>query len=295
MCIYFKLSKNYIFKNYEEITKIKNIETEKINNINSKITVYTLGTHMKRSLYNNLSSLKQNNYNYKLLALGEKWGGWRWRIEQYIKCLEDHILNIGQDNVVVFIDGYDAFSCKDEKGLYEDFLKFNSNIVVGMEKGVKFTNIYGDITNWWKYKNIKQHKYKHATCNAGFIIGRPKQLLELYNWIYENKYDDDQIGLRNYINKFPHKIEADFESKIIFNKIPVDNKIVTKTPYFMHFPGHVNNPRNILFKNCEEENKKYIKDYYSVYPIEMSNNNVDIFLILSTIIITTGFIAVLKK
>src|SRR5438132_4451496 len=117
ICLYYYI--NYKNKN----NAIRNIN---INNLNDscvdEITVYVLGTDMKKELYNNLLSLQKNGYNYKLIGYKEKWGGWRWRIQQYINTIKEHIKLYGENSIIIFIDGYDAIACKNKTGLKEIFI-----------------------------------------------------------------------------------------------------------------------------------------------------------------------------
>lgn len=54
--------------------KLKDIELENLppENIENQITIVTLGTQMKKELYNNVSSLKQYEHNYKVIGIGKK-------------------------------------------------------------------------------------------------------------------------------------------------------------------------------------------------------------------------------
>lgn len=93
-------------------------------------------------------------------------------------------------------------------------------------------------------------------------MGRAKDLEELYQWIYDNKYEDDQIGLLNFTELFPEKIEYDMEEEIINNKLPVDKNYIEKNePYFRHYPGY-GNIQSLFFITFNNYPKKYINDFY---------------------------------
>ena len=118
-------NKNYTF---EEIN-IPSIKLESICD-NPKITVYTIGTSINKELYNMLLSLKQNMYNYKLVGLGLKWNGYKDKIGVYLDACKKHKQKYGTDGIIIIVDGYDAFSCKESKGLFEKFNELTKKIIV---------------------------------------------------------------------------------------------------------------------------------------------------------------------
>jgi hypothetical protein len=286
MCIWWKFSGKFTCIKPDDI--IKPIELELKNN-NSKVTVYTLGTNMKKGLYNMISSLKQNNHTYKVINYSDKFDGWRWRVKQYINTLEKHIEEKNND-IVIFVDGYDAFSCKNYEGLYEKFLSFNKPIIVGSEKGDPVsTHNYGKVDEWWdNNKNYDKYQYNHKCCNAGFIMGYSNDLLLLYKWIYDNNYEDDQMGLREYIKTYPENIYMDINSEIVYNKMMHESFDNELNPYFMHFPSSDNT--SLIDITMEEYYKEHINEYYSVYPIYLPHAmNVLIGLFLTIIIVIMIF------
>lgn len=278
------LSSGIHIEKYEE--KIKDIDLESDNNENN-IKVYTLGTNMNRELYNNISSFKQYGYNYKVIGIGEKFEGWRWRVLKYIDCIKEHRIKYGENTIIIFIDGYDALACSSEEGLYDKFKNYNCRILGGIEKGFTGALMDGYIDNWWKYYNLDKNKYKYTKCNAGFIMGYPKELEELYQWIYDNNYNDDQVGLREYTNTFPEKIYYDINSIIIYNRRITDQEDKDiNLPHFKHYYSYSGFGK-LLGVTFNDDVKKYIKDSYSLEPIESKNtiNNLKFTIGFSTVAI----------
>lgn len=291
ICIWWKFSGKFTCIKPDN-DNIKEIELEKIND-DSKITVYTLATNMKKQSYNMLSSLKQYKHTYKVINYGDKFEGWRWRVKQYINALENHDNN----NIVIFIDAYDAFATKNYEGLYEKFISFDKPIVVSAEKGSPLlVKIYGKVDEWWaENPYYDRDSYEHQCCNAGFVMGYSKDLLIMYKWIYDNNYDDDQAGLREYIKKHPRNIYMDINSEIIYNKIIIGNFNYNVRPYFMHFPGAKNS--ELIDITMEEHLSKYVDEYYSVYPIYLphaTNVLISLFLIIVLIMIFVCFFYIYK-
>src|SRR5207253_1742740 len=104
----------------EYVNDIRDIELDS-DVSDSNIKVYISGTSFKKELYNNASSLKQYGYNYKVLGIGEKFTGFRWKIEKYLAAAKEHRIKYGDDTIMIVMDGYDAFACLPPEGLYEKF------------------------------------------------------------------------------------------------------------------------------------------------------------------------------
>lgn len=296
ICLFF-LSLDFNVETDEDIRQIE----LKSNKEDEKIKIFTLGTSMNRELYNNISSLKQFNYNYEVIGIGEEWGGWIWRTKKYINCIKEHRNKYGDNSIIIFIDGYDAFACSSPENLYEKFINYikdypECGIVSGLEKGVVGCKMYGDIDKWWIYHGLDKNKYKHKTCNAGFVMGYCKDLQNLYEWIYDQEYDDDQVGLREYTNTYPNKIFYDINSVIIYNKNISelnDQDIYDNPPHFRHYPGYGKHPK-VFGKTFDKDVQKYIQDNYSIeVKPENELDNIKYVLIFSIIgftLLTIGFI-----
>ena len=229
-----------------------------VNKYGIPLKIITVCTDQNNEQLNNWeNSVVDNRYDYEILGLGEKWGGWSWRTKKYIEELEretHHIYCLTDATDLFFVDGPDK--------LLDSFLSYNTNILIGGEN----TCCTGEAKlNLIKRKNImdimddieQRSRYKYP--NGGFVMGYREDLLDL---LYKNKdYFDDQegylmmwiksggkeftidIGVRcvgniglNY-SHFGNKNERD-ESK---SWTIIDGKVVnmfTKTaPPVLHFPG----------------------------------------------------------
>lgn len=277
--IIFIISMLYLFGPYHTTEKIipnqisdQNLPNDPIE-MEDKITLYSIATDMKKEVYNHISSLKQYKHNYKVIGIGSKWTGFTFKIKNYMEACENHFKVYGEDSIIICVDSYDAFSCKNVDGLRELFLSFNARILGGVEDCPKIAPNYGNIDKWWEYKNLDRNRYKYTSCNSGFIMGYAKDIYLAYKWIYENNFKCDQLGFSAYVSKYPELINFDLDQKIIFNKAVIDNTTYNPNCYFKHYPGYISFCKFIFLSFDVECN--FIKDKYSLIPFELSNSEIN--------------------
>lgn len=188
-----------------------------------------------------------------VLGEGKEWKSFRTKME----CYRDALRITKKDQVVVCLDAYDAICVRDSHQLKEDFLSFDTPILIGYENVSSFTiynkyvkiGVSPSISKWKKYHNIDLSE--KIFVNSGCIVGYAGEICKMFDWILNYRHfeiDDDQIGVGYYMNKFPHKVKLDVESKICLNdnygnnyKVRVhDHRLHVMSrhvPYFIHFPG----------------------------------------------------------
>ena len=143
------LSNNIFIDKYSDLIDDIPLKSD----LNTNIKIYVLGTSLNRELYNNISSLIQYNYNYEIICMGENFGGWRWRTKKYLDTIKKHKLEYGNESIIIFIDGYDAFASSDSDDLYEKFIDYikdkpECKIISGVERGLPGGKQYGNIEKW---------------------------------------------------------------------------------------------------------------------------------------------------
>lgn len=79
---------------------------------------------------------------------------------QYINYIKKHKEIYDEDSILIFIDGYDAFACKNSGGLYEKFISLTegNKILSGFLSPMV-------IPKWWKHKKINPNNYYKTKCN----------------------------------------------------------------------------------------------------------------------------------
>ena len=184
------------------------------------LKLITLNTDNDNGLYNWEYSASILGYDYKILGLGEKWGGWSWRTKKYL----EYVQSLPEKNIVTITDGNDLFFTRSPKDLVSAYESYNSEVVFGGEptcctgkyqyhpfkinRGIainamfKRCNQYNDSTRW-------------MFPNAGCITGKVSRMIELLEDIQEEP--DDQAGyLEKLIEDFDC-FEIDYQAKIVGN------------------------------------------------------------------------------
>jgi hypothetical protein len=197
----------------------------------TKFSVYILATHWTITLENCLASLRKHNFPYTLLAQGKKWQGWKWRTEQYLR----QSMLAKDDELMVFLDGFDTLCAKSSVDFVMNFDAFRSNIVIGCEWYCGNSKNCGNVDSYWTHNDFNgmpMRKY----INAGCVIGKAFALRKMYAWIVQQPIDDDQLALAAWVNNHPFECNLDYGSSLVYNAHILD---LHKTPsaYFLHYPG----------------------------------------------------------
>ena len=71
----------------------------------NNLYIITLATTKTNAVDNFILSCKNNNLNFKILGLNEKFQGWRWRMEKYLNDLKNYNDNdIDNEKVNVIVN-----------------------------------------------------------------------------------------------------------------------------------------------------------------------------------------------
>ncbi len=198
---------------------------------------------------NMINTLQKFGWNYTQLAKGLKWTGWQMRMKAYI----DFANSISPDDLIVLIDGYDALCVRRPEGLVELFQSFNCDVLVGAENYC-FVNCVNVDSYWERNEDV----YGNRNVQGGFVMGKPMEIANMYQWCLDQNIKDDQMGIAMYMNAHPDdRIKLDAAQQIVYNDnfgdsgeieilpsghIQIKKDKITTEPFFIHFPG-------FLFKN----------------------------------------------
>jgi hypothetical protein len=180
----------------------------------------------------------------RIMGEGEKWGGWRHRMQSY----RDGAAQAAKEHpkaLVVCMDAYDALSVRAASdGLVKTFESFGKPLVLGMERFCGGNCL--TLRDWWR-----THGKKYATIdgdvpidryvNGGLLMGTAEAVRDVYDWMLKNGATDDQIGLANYALKHRDQWAPDCRGKIFKNRIfgaqLTKADLTGRGCYFAHFPG----------------------------------------------------------
>jgi len=205
---------------------------------NLLILVYSNIDHW--GLRNLVKTLEKNKFNYIVTGKGDKWEGFHTKMKGVVKELK----NIDPDTIVSVIDAFDVFIAGNPDDMLRSFRSFESPIVVGSENiNMKFPVA----ERYYSRRGLDMNDYRYRYINGGSVMGVVPALIEMYEWILEEGYTDDQHGIIEYTNKYPKRLELDLQQQITANLSSFDPieykkgqayKPDTKTwPVVIHIPG----------------------------------------------------------
>jgi len=200
-----------------------------------------------------LVDLKQSCKNSGLeitIIMKATWNGYQDKI-LYIK---EFLQNIPETDILCFVDAYDVLGLCDKDEILKKFYSFNCELVIGAE-----LHCYPE-WNKQQYPQVKSST-NYDYVNSGGYIGYKRAISKMFNWKPLNDAismcSNDSGGDQNYVtlyyisNHSTENILLDRECNIFQNMHLVDwneiyfrngrvvNKILEKTPCFLHFNGGV--------------------------------------------------------
>lgn len=169
------------------------------------------------NVYNWETSMKKYGYKYIVIGDGEKWENFMTKIRSCRKYLVDPEGG-GEYDLVIVCDVFDIYACAPSSELEKRYKAFDCDLLVGAEELLLGQNI--PVTEYWKHHHCKNHR-KYV--NAGFMMGSPRKLIDLYDFILDLGIKDDQVALAHYCNRYPDRIALDQEQTIVCNVVMLTN------------------------------------------------------------------------
>ena len=175
-------------------------------------------------------ALKQSadKFGVKVTNLGEG-SDWYDPMEGHagmpkLKMVAEALLDLPEDDVVLFMDGYDTFLVKTPQEILERFLGFNVDILFGAEDN--FWPPKKDLQDRFDSKFPREH-YKYL--NSGQYIGRAGALRNFFSragWLYDMEAEglDDQQYCQTELLATTLKVALDHEAYIFQNFEPTVTK-----------------------------------------------------------------------
>jgi len=240
-----------------------------------------------------LKTLDNNGWDNILIGEGVKWEGFITKMKLYAEYLE----TIDPNRLCVTCDGRDVLCVRSPLAFETGFNEFNKPIVVSMEllcNGFIEFNEGGNCVElndyWYYYSNELPTRPKRQFVNTGLIIGKAKDLLEMYNWcinwVNDGNINDDQIAMGYYMNKFPEKVGADYNIKLLHSSTfgvncassgddqwedsPSISQFLGHGAFFLHIPGIEGSKGNGYVYNMAKDivNAGYNKtNFLNVYKV----------------------------
>jgi hypothetical protein len=211
-----------------------------------------------------LESLRKHGYAYEVLGFGQPWNGFRTKMENYLKGVQEYQTSAGPDALAVFLDAFDTYCIKSAAEVAAAYrskprpmpILFGAEICCYTNSCNKETlkwydthNIFGGSQGIRKLvKNITPGTAdenwiasRSVFLNSGLILGTASHLQGMFQEMVNGQEDDDQRASGNYMIAHPDLVDLDLEEAIFRNKIeprePLPDEGTPSGPGFIHFPG----------------------------------------------------------
>jgi len=163
------------------------------------LELVTLATHSEGYLPYLEHWSKKNNVKFNILAYGEKWEGWNWRLEKLIDFLDKKDKNA----LILLVDGFDVLILSDKQELLNKFNNADTDVILscsGIHTSQPDSNwVHQEIIVPFSHAYYK--KYNKELLNAGTYFGKAKSLTKILKKIKEyciiHNVKDDQIALNS--------------------------------------------------------------------------------------------------
>lgn len=236
----------------------------------------TVATHSERYFPTLESQINDKKNKLVKLGYGSKYQG------HFMKdtLLLEYTKSLKEDEIVVFMDGFDTLFLGEPDELLEKFKKLNSKIVLSIENIGSLNFIHKAVFS----------KYKGKFINTGLFMGYAGELTKFLSEMYSNEFDlhSNQKTWSTFLNTCKYDISLDLKSDIFLNhSFTTDNifklkknRIILDTnskPVFIQGNGQSNmdyilkgtnyyktDQKNGIFKTIEYNIKAIFTLYYPI-------------------------------
>lgn len=252
-------------------------------------------------------TLENNNWDFKFVGQGTVWKGFRDRIIGYYEEL-----SIYSDNkIIILSDARDVFCLRKPDFFIENIKNIIENKIIisselflcghinwsdkqieeALEKDKDFFWQGIPLNNYWDYYGKKDNLPIRKYLNAGLIIGRCKMLKQVFKWLIDNNFSDDQLGFANYANKFPELVYLDYDATYLHTSTsfvngslykydtqrldsPTFTELFGLSSYFLHIPGSNTSKGQKQMYDCLYKlfDTNAIKSMFSLYGVSQHCN-----------------------
>jgi len=206
-----------------------------------KLKVIGLATDVNPQAKNWIKGVEEADLNYKLVGVGQKFGGWSMRSRLYVEEMERD----AETDIFILSDVYDVLVSREavkrikdidfqtDEYIIDTFLSFKKPVIVGAEIPC-FGNCYEfSFFSAFSIQNLFKKDYLYP--NAGLVIGTRARLISLYRHL--QKFRDDQLEIGKMMVMHPHIFGLDTHSKLFYNHHAEPDRKRIQSAIFVHFPG----------------------------------------------------------
>jgi len=170
----------------------------------------------------------------RVLGWGTKWNGY----SDKSKGLVEYLKNKNDDDIVVFVDGFDSEINRPLCNLLELFQQTNCKVLMSKDPHMGYSFLKGFS------KSIFGDCHSDLIANAGMYMGYVKYLRIVLQDSLQSSCSDDQVVLNKMCKKYPF-IRVDKHEVIFKNIPPSQTKQQNEQAIFVSYPGSPNMMRYI--------------------------------------------------
>lgn len=156
----------------------------------------------------------------EILGWGTKWNGYKDKLKGLLVYLDTR----DDDDIVVFVDGFDTKINKPTKDLESRFKKLECKVLISKDPAKSAKYVFGTCKNG-------------LTGNTGMYMGYTRELKKVINSAMRLKCNDDQVILNTVCKEYDF-IKVD-ENEIIFKNFNPYEKRTETDAIFVSFPGTI--------------------------------------------------------
>jgi len=169
--------------------------------------------------------LVNNEFNINVTVLG--WGTeWKGFSDKY-KAMSEYLEHKNDEDIVVFLDGFDTKINKDPVNLVNIFADMDCKVLVSRDP----------VPVAWVSREIFGTCKNNVVANSGLYMGYVKYVKQFINDALNMKCDDDQVNLNTLCHKYDF-IKVDEDERVFKNISPLDSETMSDS-IFVSFPGTI--------------------------------------------------------
>ena len=190
------------------------------------VKVLTVATHS----YGFFEKMVNNDYGItvEVLGYGKKWTGFRMKLQE----VYDRIKDLPDDNIVIFLDGFDTIIRGKLNVAVERFKKMKCPVLFSNQ-----AELFGRRGSYIE-KRVFGTCYDNNTANSGLYMGYVKYIKQLLTYALQSSCKDDQCVI-NSLCKYVDYIKIDVNNEIFHNiAYGTDKEVLAESnAIFFQIPG----------------------------------------------------------
>ena len=188
----------------------------------------------------------------EVLGWGTKWNGFMDKFNGVKQYLDEQ----SDDEIVVFIDGFDSLIIKSLDGLEEDFKSLDCKVLFSLDEKSGFSNFVPSFVEQYFRNRLFGICKDGASANSGLYMGYAKYLKMVLKETLRSDSDDDQRNLNRVCEKFPFlKVDT---GELIFENCSNENQIKQSKAYFVQLPAKMTPIR--FFRAIQDYSRYFIPE-----------------------------------